>query len=70
MAARRCQAEWTDGRGQGKPECRIEEGLPRLPDFEILLLTAKRPLQPVTDALAAHIEESFALEGRHAVAAE
>jgi hypothetical protein len=49
---------------------RPEEGLPRLPDFEILLLTAKRPLQPVTDALAAHIEESFALEGRHAVAAE
>ena len=55
---------------EGLRPMRPEEGLPRLPDFEILLLTAKRPLQPVTDALAAHIEESFALEGRHAVAAE
>ena len=48
---------------------RPEEGLPRLPDFGILLLKAKRPLQPVTDALAAHIEESFAADAGR-VAAE
>jgi hypothetical protein len=49
---------------------RPEEGLPRLPDFEIMLMKAKRPLQPVTDALAAHIEESFAMNTGHSVAAE
>ena len=48
---------------------RAEEGLPRLPDFEILLMKAKRPLQPVTDALAAHIQESFALDSRQSAAA-
>jgi len=48
---------------------RPEEGLPRLPDYEIMLLKAKRPLQPVTDALAAHIEESFAAEAGRAMAA-
>ena len=55
---------------EGLRAMRPEEGLPRLPDFEILLLKAKRPLQPVTDALAAHIEESFAFESGDAVAAE
>jgi hypothetical protein len=49
---------------------RPEEGLPRLPDFGILLLKAKRPHQPVTDALATHIEESFLLDVNRAVAAE
>jgi DNA-binding transcriptional LysR family regulator len=49
---------------------RPEEGLPALPEFGILLLKGKRPLQPVTDALAAHIEESFALDVSRAVAAE
>jgi hypothetical protein len=49
---------------------RPEEGLPELPEFGILLLKGKRPLQPVTDALAAHIEESFALDTGRAVAAE
>lgn len=48
---------------------RPEEGLPRLPDFEIMLLKAKRPLQPVTDALASHIQESFAADAGRAVAA-
>src|SRR6185437_10389515 len=48
---------------------RPEEGLPRLPDFGILLLKGKRPLQPVTDALAAHIEESFTLDAGQALAA-
>ena len=33
---------------------------PKLPEFGILMLKGKRPHQPVTDALAAHIEESFA----------
>jgi len=49
---------------------RPEEGLLSLPDFGILLLKGKRPLQPVTDALAAHIEESFAMDAGRAVAAE
>jgi DNA-binding transcriptional LysR family regulator len=48
---------------------RPEEGLPRLPDFEIMLMKAKRPLQPVTDALASHIEESFAVDAGRSVAA-
>ena len=33
--------------------------LPPLPEFGILMLKARAPRQPVTDALAAHIEESF-----------
>jgi DNA-binding transcriptional LysR family regulator len=49
---------------------RPEEGLPRLPDFGILLLKGKRPHQPVTDALAAHIEASFTIDASHAIAAE
>src|SRR6185437_6651467 len=48
---------------------RPEEGLPRLPEFGILMLKGRRPHQPVTDALAAHIEESFALEARRQPAA-
>lgn len=55
---------------EGLRAMRPEEGLPKLPDFGILLLKAKRPLQPVTDALAEHIEESFALEAGRMVAAE
>jgi len=49
---------------------RPEEGMPTLPDFGIMLIKAKRPPQPVTDALAAHIEESFALEAGRMMAAE
>jgi DNA-binding transcriptional LysR family regulator len=41
---------------------RPEEGLPDLPDFSILLLKGKDATQPVTDALAEHIEDSFRLE--------
>ena len=55
---------------EGLRAMRPEEGLPELPEFGILLLKGKRPLQPVTDALAAHIEESFALDTGRAVAAE
>jgi len=49
---------------------RPDEAMPPLPDFGILLIKAKRPPQPVTDALAAHIEESFALEAGRMIAAE
>ena len=55
---------------EGLRAMRPDEGLPELPEFGILLLKGKRPLQPVTDALAAHIEESFALDVGRAVAAE
>jgi DNA-binding transcriptional LysR family regulator len=49
---------------------RPEEGLPKLPEFGILMLKAKRPHQPVTDALAAHIEDSFLQDVNRSVAAE
>jgi DNA-binding transcriptional LysR family regulator len=55
---------------EGLRAMRPEEGMPALPDFSILLIKAKRPPQPVTDALAAHIEESFALEAGRMMAAE
>ena len=48
---------------------RPEEGLPKLPEFGIMMLKGKRPHQPVTDALAAHIEESFALDASRQPAA-
>ena len=38
---------------------RSEEGLPPLPDFGILMLKAQHATQPVTDALAEHIEANF-----------
>lgn len=55
---------------EGLRPVRPEEGLPTLPAFGIALARSKQPQQPVTDALAAHIEESFALDGRHVMAAE
>ncbi len=36
------------------------EGLPRLPEYGILLLKGRPPHQPVTDALADHIVDAFA----------
>jgi DNA-binding transcriptional LysR family regulator len=36
-----------------------DEGLPPLPDFGILMLKPQTESQPVTDALAAHIEANF-----------
>jgi DNA-binding transcriptional LysR family regulator len=36
-----------------------DEGLPALPDFGILMLKAQSASQPVTDALAAHIDANF-----------
>lgn len=45
---------------------RPEEGLPKLPDFGISLLTAARPRQPVTDALARYITDTFRAEADRA----
>jgi DNA-binding transcriptional LysR family regulator len=39
---------------------RPDEGLPDLPDVTVLLLKAREPRQPVTDALAAEIIQAFA----------
>jgi DNA-binding transcriptional LysR family regulator len=36
-----------------------DDGLPDLPDFGILMLKAQNASQPVTDALAAHIDANF-----------
>jgi DNA-binding transcriptional LysR family regulator len=41
---------------------RPDEGLPRLSEFGIIMLKGRNPAQPVTDALAAHIEERFRLD--------
>lgn len=51
---------------------RADEGLPPLPQFGIMLLKGLGARQPVTDSLAAHIEESFRLDadGARALAAE
>ena len=38
---------------------RPDEGLPRLPEFGIIMLKGRNAAQPVTDALAVHIEERF-----------
>jgi DNA-binding transcriptional LysR family regulator len=55
---------------EGLRPMRPEEGLPKLPEFGILLMKGKRPHQPVTDALAAHIEASFLQDADRVVAAE
>ena len=38
---------------------RPDEGLPRLPEFGIVMLKGRNAAQPVTDALAVYIEERF-----------
>ncbi len=40
---------------------RPDEGLPKLPEFGIVMLKGRNAVQPVTDALAAHIEGRFHL---------
>jgi DNA-binding transcriptional LysR family regulator len=55
---------------EGLRPMRPEEGLPQLPEFGIMMLKANRPHQPVTDALAEHIEASFLQDGNRSVAAE
>lgn len=47
---------------EGLRRVRPEEGLPPLPDFGILLLQAHEPRQPVTDALARYIADTFRAE--------
>ena len=44
---------------EGLRPVRPDEGLPPLPEFRLVLLKARLPRQPVTDALAAHIEASI-----------
>jgi DNA-binding transcriptional LysR family regulator len=41
---------------------RPEEGLPKLPEFGIVMLKSRNAAQPVTDALAQHIDERFRLD--------
>ncbi len=47
---------------EGVRAMRPEEGLPKLPGFGIVMLKGRSAAQPVTDALAAHIEERFRLD--------
>ena len=54
---------------EGLRPVRAEEGLPPLPEFGILLLKGRSPRQPVTDALASYITETFASETVMSVAA-
>ena len=53
---------------EGVRAMRPEEGLPKLPEFGIAMLKGRNAAQPVTDALAAHIEERFRMDfnGRQA----
>ena len=46
----------------GLRSTRREEGRPELPEASLLLLKARDPRQPATDALAAHIIESFGVK--------
>ena len=48
---------------------RPEEGLPKLPEFGIILVKGRLARQPITDALAAHIDESSRLDARQGRAA-
>ena len=48
---------------------RPEEGLPRLPEFGILMLRGADARQPVTDALAEYIAATFRADTKQAVAA-
>jgi len=42
---------------------RADEGMPDLPDFGIFMMRSPDALQPVTDALASYIEDTFRTEG-------
>jgi molybdate transport repressor ModE-like protein len=44
---------------EGLRPARPDDWLPELPEANLLLLKAREPLQPVTDALYAHVLESF-----------
>ena len=47
---------------EGVRAMRADEGLPNLPEFGIVMLKGRAAAQPVTDALAAHIEDRFRLD--------
>jgi hypothetical protein len=49
----------------GLRAARREDGLPELPEVSLLLLKARAPRQPTTDALHAHIIESFDAKPSH-----
>jgi len=49
-----------NGLPEGLRATRPDEGLPELPEVSLLLLKARKPRQPLTDDLAAHIVEAFA----------
>src|SRR6185437_5246538 len=51
---------------EGVRVLRSEEGMPELPEAAILLLKGRKPVQPLTDVLAAHIAETFRQEVRMA----
>ncbi len=55
---------------EGLRPVRPDEGLPKLAEFGILMLKAKLPRQPVTDALEAHIRQGFRVGTTRALAAE
>lgn len=55
---------------EGLRPVRPDEGLPPLPEFGLVLMKAKLPRQPVTDALAAHIEASVKPDQAAVLAAE
>ena len=55
---------------EGLRPVRPEEGLPKLAEFGILMLKAKLPQQPVTDALEAHIRQGFRVTTPRVLAAE
>ncbi|HET6183047.1 MAG TPA: LysR substrate-binding domain-containing protein [Acetobacteraceae bacterium] len=54
---------------EGLREVRPDEGLPPLPGYGIILVKARHAAQPVTDALASHIEDSARADARIARAA-
>ena len=49
---------------EGLRTVRPEEGLPPLPDYGIQLVKSREAESKVTDALAAHLEESCRLDAR------
>jgi DNA-binding transcriptional LysR family regulator len=55
---------------EGLRPVRPDEGLPKLAEFGIMMLKAKLPRQPVTDALEAHIRQGFRMATPRALAAE
>jgi DNA-binding transcriptional LysR family regulator len=54
---------------EGLRPVRPEEGLPKLPEYGIILVKGRLARQPVTDALAAHIEETWRMDARQGLAA-